>query len=406
MYNIDIPLFMNKNSYITIPKFNHSVIFGILMISTSLNTQAVENITLANSTSTNLSIGGYIKLDTMLSDYSDGNMSAKIGRDFFIPATIPTGGESGDIQFDISAKTSRFFIKTKTQTEFGDVTTHIELDFIESLQGDERFSNSYSSRLRHAYAKWTYGDSQSILAGQTWSNFFNVSALPELVDFVGPAGTIFAIQPQITFESGHFKIALENPTTTLQNGTTAVTNENNRVPDLTVSYSNQFDNISYYLALLTRELAYSNIQNSEHKQVYALSSSAKILLSNSDDLRFMISYGNGLGRYMGFNSFLDAYIDQNQNLNAIKEIGGYLALRHNWNNQWRSNIALSASRASYDEALIFNPAANYQSAHINLIYTPVKALDIGLEFIYGKKELHDDTSGTLKRLQFGFKYLF
>ena len=49
---------------------------------------------------------------------------------------------------------------TKTNTDAGAISTRIELDFV--LSGaddvDERISNSWDSRLRHAFVKWDYND--------------------------------------------------------------------------------------------------------------------------------------------------------------------------------------------------------------------------------------------------------
>ena len=56
-------------------------------------------------------------------------------------------------------------------------------------------------RLRHAYA--TLGH---FLGGQTWTNFMNPAALPETVDFGGPAGQIFVRMPR-TATSGRRRCA-------------------------------------------------------------------------------------------------------------------------------------------------------------------------------------------------------
>ena len=82
-----------------------------------------------------VSVGGYVKLDAMLSDYSDGrSATAGIGEDFLVPSTIPTGGESGDPKTHFSAKESRIWIKGQTQTDAGLIKGHIEMDFQGSLQ--------------------------------------------------------------------------------------------------------------------------------------------------------------------------------------------------------------------------------------------------------------------------------
>ena len=40
---------------------------------------------------TELTYGGYIKLDTMWTDTSDGQMATGVGRDFYVPGVIPVG---------------------------------------------------------------------------------------------------------------------------------------------------------------------------------------------------------------------------------------------------------------------------------------------------------------------------
>ncbi len=47
-----------------------------------------------------------------------------------------------------------------------------------------------------------------------------------------------------------------------------------------------------------------------------------------------------------------------------------------------------------------------QSAHLNLIYTPLPKLDLGAELIWGQRELENGDRGDLNRLQTHVKYNF
>jgi len=137
--------------------------------------------------------GGFIKLDSIYSDYSDGS-STGAGRDFYIPGTIPVGGGDGESYLDFHGKESRINFKSTHNLDNGaKIGTFFEMDFQLSGQGDERISNSYAPRVRHAfftYNKWLFG--------QTWMTFFNVGALPENLDFVGPAeSTVFGRQAMV-----------------------------------------------------------------------------------------------------------------------------------------------------------------------------------------------------------------
>ena len=96
---------------------------------------------------TEIKVGGYVKMDALLSDYSKAPTRGA-GEDIFIPETIATSGESRDPRLNLHAKESRFWLKSYTPTERGDIKTHLEIDFLVGQQGNERVSNSFSPRVR------------------------------------------------------------------------------------------------------------------------------------------------------------------------------------------------------------------------------------------------------------------
>lgn len=365
---------------------------------------------------TDVNIGGYIKLDMSFSDYTDGaGANAGIGEDFLVPSVIPVGGQSGDVKFNAHAKTSRLNITTKTKTDTGYIKTFFEFDAIASGQGDERISNSSAQRLRHAFVDWHIDDKNSLLAGQTWSTFFNVSSLPESLDFVGPVGTIFERQPQLRFThklagGGSFQLAAENPATTLY-GASENPYDDNSIPDLIARYNGQLGSFGYSFAAMTRELKYDVNGANGDDQGYALSFSGKYKMT-SDEIRFMVNAGDALGRYMALNGFRAGAIDANGDVDLIDSWGAFVNWRHHWNNQWRSNLTLSAASADNPSYLAATTASDYTSLHANLLYNPVKHLTLGGEYIYATKELENtgnvlaDDKGALKRLLLSVKYAF
>jgi hypothetical protein len=141
---------------------------------------------------TSVTLGGYVKLDAVLSNPSAG-VDAK-GDLSLDPTTIavgPNGASNERNQVKFGARESRLFVKTNTPTSLGHLNSHVEFDFY-GADGNESVSNSHGFRLRHAYA--TLGN---FLAGQTWTNFMNPAALPETVDFGGAVGQIFDRQAQV-----------------------------------------------------------------------------------------------------------------------------------------------------------------------------------------------------------------
>ncbi len=368
---------------------------------------------------TKFTYGGYIQLDAIHSEYSEGK-PANLIEDFYVPSLVPVEPASGNADSynstNFSAKTSRFFFTTATKTDAGMIGTRVELDFILSSQGDERISNSWSPRLRHAFVKWDYAEGDSILAGQSWSTFFNVAALPDLYDFVGPTGTIFVRQPQIRWTLGDFQLAAENPATRLNDADGSTVYDNGQqMPDLVARYNGKWNDLSWSAAALGRELRYEDRTNtavegdSDEQYGYALSLSGKWMFGK-DDLRFMANFGDALGRYMGLNAFNDGYIKADGSIDTFDQWGAFIAYQHYWNDRWRSTLSVSAAGADNPDTNQFaganSLAKEYQSAHVNLSWLPAPGLALGGEVILASKELEDGRDGDMSRVQFSVKYGF
>ncbi len=280
------------------------------------------------------------------------------------------------------------------------------MDFLLSGQGDERVSGSYSPRLRHAFL--TYNN---WLFGQTWMTFFNVGALPENLDFVGPAeSTIFGRQAMIRYTNGPWQFALENPETTITpyGGGGRIVADDNKVPDMVARYNLKGDWGSFTVAGLLRQLRYENpAGNSDKENSYGLSVSGKFIFANQDDFRWMASAGKGLGRYIGLNTANGAVLDDMGNLNAIKSWGVFGSYRHLWSATWRSNLTLGYLGIDNDTDLTgMGVTKNASSVHVNLIYSPVPKLDLGMEFMHANRKVESGDEGALNRFQFSAKYAF
>ena len=355
--------------------------------------------------------GGYVKLDTIYSDYGSGSYRGA-GRDFYIAGTVPVGpkGADGESYLDLHARESRInFRSTHLLDNGAKLGTFWEMDFLLSGQGDERISNSYSPRIRHAFV--TYNN---WLFGQTWMTFFNVGALPENLDFVGPAeSTIFGRQAQIRYTSGNWQFAIENPETTITpyGGGGRIVADDNKVPDLVLRYNLKGDWGSFTAAGILRQLRYEGVAGpldvSDSETGWGISLSGKFVFGNKDDFRWMASTGSGMGRYMGLNTANGAVLDADGKLNAIDSTGVFGSYRHLWSSKWRSNFTVGYLAVDNDTDLTgMGVTKNATSYHINAIYSPLPKLDFGLEFMYADREVENGNDGDLTRLQFSAKYAF
>lgn len=354
-------------------------------------------------------IGGYVKLDTIYSDYNHGSYSGA-GRDFYIAGTVPVGpkGADGESYLDLHVKESRINFRSTHNLDNGaKLGTFIEMDFLLAPGGNERVSNSYQPRLRHAFV--TY---DNWLFGQTWMTFFNVGALPENLDFVGPAeSTIFGRQAMVRYTNGNWQIAMENPETTITpfEGGGRIVSDDNNVPDFVLRYNLKGDWGGFTAAGIVRQLAYeNNIAGIDDKTTgWGISLSGKFVFGNKDDFRWMASTGSGMGRYMGLNTANGAVIDETGDLKSIDSTGVFGSYRHLWNGKWRSNFTIGYLTVDNKTELTgMGVTKNATSYHANIIYSPQPKLDFGAEIMYADREIESGLDGDLTRVQFSAKYAF
>ena len=386
-----------------------TVFKGGLACAALLTTMSAQAVTLGTFNNTTVKIGGYVKLDAMFTDWSDGTVAGNsFGRDFYVPSVTPVGGTSENTVFDMHARQTRIHLATDSKVGGQQLKSYIEVDFmvLDPPNADERISNSYSPRLRHAYisyGKWLFG--------QTWSTFQNVASLPETVDFIGNTDAgIFVRQPQIRYTRGPWQVSIENPETTVtpNGGGARIIADDNTLPDLVGRYNLKQDNLSLAIAGLLRQLSYNDGGTIDDSQIsWGLSFTGKYLLKNKDDIRFGINVGSGMGRYIGLNVSNGAVVDNNNKLEAIDSTGLFASYRHLWNDKYRSNFTFSTIGIDNNTTLTGTGATKGTwSARANLFYDWVKNLTLGTELALANREIESGQDGSMTRLQFMAMYKF
>lgn len=364
---------------------------------------------------TRFSWGGYVKLDTLYSRFSEGEVLQGTGRDFYVPNSIPAGagGEQRDF-IDFHAKSTRVFFKTETPFDGHKVGTHVEFDFIvnQSSSASERVTNAYTPGFRRGFLTF-----DNWLFGQEWSTFQNLVALPEALDFVEfpSEGTVFVRQPMLRYTLGSLMLSIENPETALLpfGGGTISDSNDARIPDLVARYNFCFQGGSEVsIAGLLRQLEVQNAasdtvaRRDDRELGWGLSLAGKFALG-SDDLKFMASAGDGIGRYLALGTSADAVITGDNELETIGLYAAYLAYRHHWTPKWRSTLMVSAFAADNDEALTGTGVTHeVRSVAANLLYSPVPKLTFGGEIRHAERELESGADGALDRLQFSARLNF
>ena len=355
---------------------------------------------------TRFSYGGFIKLDAMLTDTSDGEIAdGSAARTLYVPGAIPVGGPDEGTDLDMHAQFSRFWFAADTELDSGDkLRGYLEFDLFGGALGSEAATNTYGVTILRAYASWN-----KWLVGQTWSNFQDVGALPDSVDFVGPTdGTTFSRQAQIRYTNGPWSFAFENPETLV--GTPGrVSSDDNTLPDLTLRYTGKYASGHFSVAGILRELSYENVATGVDDSIfgYGVSLSGKHAFNADNDLRYMLTGGRGISRYIGLATANDAYLDDTGDLDDVGTLAGFVAWRHVISPQLRSNLYYAA--AHYDNDTDFSGLGATKRVHSlsgNLIWTVLPKLDIGVELRLANRELESGANGDLRRLQLHAKYSF
>lgn len=356
---------------------------------------------------TNITYGGFIDIDAHLTDTSDADLgSTSITRDFYIPGATPVGG-TGDSEpdFDFTAQGSRFFFATTTPTDYGDVKSRLEFDFLGSPGGNERVSNSYNPRMRVAWAElgnWRIG--------QDWSTFQNTAAIPESASFlVLSDGMVFVRQPQIRYTNGNFQASLENNETTVTpfGGGGRIVSGDGAAPDIVARYNIRREGVNVALTGIARRLAAEVAGIDGEALGWGVSVQGRVSLAEGSDLRFSATAGEGVGRYIGLNAINGAVATATGDLEAIPVYGGLVAWRQELGEGRRFNIGYSILEADNDVALTGTGATrSVQSGYAALLTTLGGGVTIGGEVMIGSRELENGTSGTISRVTLSTKYAF
>lgn len=337
------------------------------------------------------------------------------------------------------ARTSRIGVEASTPTQYGQLIAKIEGDFNNdprtgnsAVYGDlrniytQQATNSYNFRLRHAYVQlgpW--------LAGQSWSTFMDLDATPEVVDFNGPIGGTFIRQPQLRYtyatpNYGNFTAALENSVSYVLDPTgSASTAGFAKSPDLIVRWDKAFTQGSLSLRAVSHEHRVDGSMQlgagvsrvvDESRRGYGVSLSGVYRFTDNDQLSFIATGGEGIGRY--FNYIEGAGYNANTNqITMEKAFGLVVGYQHKFSETLRLNLVYGGQR-HYDNAYTDWARANgldsgrfgvnrqVQQFHVGAIWNPVKYVDIGAEYIYGLRETLAGQRGDMSRINLMARYNF
>ena len=367
------------------------------------NTDYIPGSWLIPGTDTSMSISGFIRAhmiyDLAPRPTSAGGDVASIRR--AILEGTPEYQNRGDLR--IAGRDARFNLETFTPTELGQMHTYIQADFKgdPDNKGRRATTNRTAANIRHAYAELG-----NFLMGHTYSAYLDRTVFGDKVDATGPQGRTMIRQGQVRYthhydEEREFVIALENPHADFINADDD--NLHDGYPDLAMHYRHETGGWSYQFGGMFRRMGIKQVvpfPADDEVFSWGLNHSGMYWFPGGKDrLTWYINFGDGIGRYLESGADQGASITADGKLDTQFGYGGFITYKHWWTETISSNFdfGMSAFDLNPDE----DPEANKRllSSHLNLIWTPHRQLEFGLEYVWGKRKVHDGRTGDVSRLQ-------
>ena len=381
---------------------------------------------LVPGTKTSVYLGGFVNFQGIY------DPTENLGPKFSIGNLTPPGSSSRQQShgtFHAQDKVSRMIFRTDTPSSYGDITTNISMDFYGYTAGGDNNqalqNNNWGSRIVYAY-----GTIGNWLVGQANSNFQDNVDQGETFDNAGPSGVPGGHTPQIRYtlplgKGQQASFSIENPQTGYQDtrDNIEVATKTNLFPDITARYQRGGDWGHVQVSGVIRELGFTDDTGKRwSKWDGAGIVGATLNLPDGkggytqDNAGFQAWYG-AMGRYIpdDFGANVASVLAVNDGTTAgvgasaievQPDTGLTVYAQHWWTPTLRSNLALGLNKqslASFVPADSQN-AVKTETVHVNLIEQPVPSLDLGIEFMWGRKTFQSSTGlapANARRVEFG-----
>lgn len=354
-----------------------------------------------NIPGTNTSVGLHGFAEFQIIHDTDG-----LDNNRFDTATIPVDGAPSQTKFNVNP--SQLRISSQTPVPAGRLNTMISMDFNGEVDKPD-------PRLRVAYGEFVSDElGLGVLAGQTYSTMLDLRAVPETLDFAGPAGLWQTRQPLFRFTKSVaagaiMEAALETPENTFY----VDAERRTRWPDWTVAgtWLAGGEYIKHFrLAGLARDLRAEGINGSTDSALgWAVSGSAKLglpFLGAKDSFKFTLHYGDGYGTQIKGGPKEAAFDTANSELKTIGIFGSYGGIQHFWSDRFRSNLVYGYVNSDNPGFVNGDTFDNTQYAAVDLIWSPYKTVTVGAEYLWGRRENKDGEDGDDNRFLFSSKLEF
>jgi hypothetical protein len=365
---------------------------------------------IASDKDTSIDFYGFVQLDAIY----DFNRMDPSWKDSLRPSKICSGeagcGSDGETIF--SVRQTRFGVSTVTKTDMGELKGKLEFE----LYGVGSDEGKTTPRLRHAY--FELGE---FLAGQTWSNFMDISVFPDTIEYWGPPGMVFWRNIQLRWtpmrdKYSSFSVALEQPSAAIDQGKgspvdpTLGFNGKTGLPDLTARWRIDADWGHYQVAGILRSVGYDSTaaggDPSGSETGYGINLSGSLKTGTKGTVKAQLAYGDAIASYFNDGGIDIAASGTGAGPETLTILGWHLFYDHRWNDKYTSSIGWGGVDQDNTAAQSADAFKASQYGLVNLLYSPVKQVMLGGELQYGEYEHKDGKTLDDTRVQFTTKYMF
>ena len=316
---------------------------------------------------------------------------------------IPVNSDySGENTFFMTANITRLGLEATQETGIGELFLRIETDFNKDGNG---------FRIRHAY-----GQTNFLIAGQTWTSFSDIETLPNTVDLDGPPTAISKRTVQIKYYNNfgdrwRFRASIEVPSYSVSvPDTISVEPVSQSFPALAMNLKKDWNIIGVKAAGIINPISARNLDGSRVNLLGAGALiSAKINLTKTTEILFQGVYGSGIASFLNLSGGQAYDVNFNpisQDYELTRSYGGFLAVSQKlFGNSLDVNLAsglVNFRMQDYYSEDAFERGL-YIAANVFFTFNDNK---VGLEYTYGEKRVKSGDKGYASRVAFTFYYDF
>lgn len=367
-----------------------------------------------------------------------------LDREVFVTPAIETNPRRDEENFDASARPSRLFVETLYEVDFyGPQLYHVFADV--NFRGRNRKANQGQSDVSfiNAYAEvgnvvggLGVGPGESLtgystlLVGQTFSTFSDISAFPVTLDFAGPDALVFNLDTQIRWTQLIMpgltaSFGVERPFSDITTPTGVAGRRINPAPDLAVNVRYQLAQSHVQFAGIRRRLAFQpTVGPRDTVTGHGFSISGVIYpfvdegvdpesvdvseACQKDQIFFQVTRGEGIANFINGPEGLglDAAPGFLGMLQPIPITAWFVAYQH-W---FTESLAINGTYSTVDISAIGgqDPSTLKRTQYVNtnVVWLPLDRVGIGLGYLYGTRTNQDGAEGDANRAQLTFQFTF